>query len=549
MAAQPHQVDSMTVLDDLVGQFSDPMAFLRELIQNAIDAGSGEVDIRVEFEPEGVGEQGVMVVHIDDFGEGMTREIIETKLTRLFSSGKDDDFTKIGRFGIGFVSVFAVRPDAVCVDTGRAGEYWRVLFRADRTFDLIALDSPVEGTQIQVIKPVTAQEFERFAARTREVVTFWCKHVHAPIFVNGERMNQPFDLEALVKVTHQEEGTRLVAGLIPSAQAPYGYYNRGLTLKEGEQSPWPHVAIKVDSRYLEHTLTRDQILEDRHFHKAMRLMELAAQERLPAELMAQLEQAAARWPAQPQLYEALSGLLLGLASTYVQIKAKRRDHAPILPTLYEAPLSLHECARRLSRGREVYLAHARTHLTEAMRERALLLALTPAHPMTTLLSLYVGRPLERLEPSFVLPRPSGASNRPGVSALSEEVLALTRRLGGRLSWVGVAHLDDEGSPVRGQLALLTQDRAAVLPAERALALGLTTLLEQEQLVLNVDDERIDQLIVVAQREPEWAALALIKLIALHQGLPSPQDEALTTAALERRLKRRGEPAAQPTRPT
>ena len=30
---------------------------------------------------------------------------------------------------------------------------------------------------------------------------------------------------------------------------------------------WP-VSFKIDSRYLEHTLTRDQVLEDRHFHKA-----------------------------------------------------------------------------------------------------------------------------------------------------------------------------------------------------------------------------------------------------------------------------------------
>ena len=162
-------VDTATVLQDLVNQFSDPMSFLRELIQNSIDAGSGEIDVRVEFAPDkGGGEKGLMTVFVDDFGEGMSRDIIETKLTRLFSSGKDDDYTKIGRFGIGFVSIFAIEPQAVCVDTGRGGEYWRVLFKQDRTFDLIRMDQPVEGTQIRIFKQMTRAQVDTFRQRTRE---------------------------------------------------------------------------------------------------------------------------------------------------------------------------------------------------------------------------------------------------------------------------------------------------------------------------------------------------------------------------------------------
>ncbi|MGB1275507.1 MAG: hypothetical protein ACPG77_07140, partial [Nannocystaceae bacterium] len=40
-------------LDKLVNQFSDPLSFLRELIQNALDAGSREVDVWVDFEAVG----------------------------------------------------------------------------------------------------------------------------------------------------------------------------------------------------------------------------------------------------------------------------------------------------------------------------------------------------------------------------------------------------------------------------------------------------------------------------------------------------------------
>mgnify|MGYP000890693624 CR=1 FL=1 len=108
MATDPNiAIEAGDTLDNLVDQFSDPFAFLRELVQNSIDAGSHRVDIEFEFTPHQEGNRGVFVLHVNDTGEGMTREIIDTKLTRLFSSAKEDDYTKIGKFGIGFVSIFA----------------------------------------------------------------------------------------------------------------------------------------------------------------------------------------------------------------------------------------------------------------------------------------------------------------------------------------------------------------------------------------------------------------------------------------------------------
>ncbi|MBV1862254.1 MAG: hypothetical protein KUG77_27795 [Nannocystaceae bacterium] len=63
-------------LDELVNQFSDPLSFLRELVQNAIDAGSHEVETSTSFEAKG--EAGTAVIAVSDWGGGMSREIIET---------------------------------------------------------------------------------------------------------------------------------------------------------------------------------------------------------------------------------------------------------------------------------------------------------------------------------------------------------------------------------------------------------------------------------------------------------------------------------------
>jgi sensor histidine kinase regulating citrate/malate metabolism len=83
--ATPSPVHASEALDELVNQFSDPLSFFRELIQNSLDAGSAEVEVRIDYEP-GEGADGAMIIHVDDWGDGMDKEIIDKRLTRLFSS-------------------------------------------------------------------------------------------------------------------------------------------------------------------------------------------------------------------------------------------------------------------------------------------------------------------------------------------------------------------------------------------------------------------------------------------------------------------------------
>ena len=167
-------------LTNLVNQFARPLDFLRELVQNSLDAGTPRVEVAVAFEP-GPDQMGVVSVHVDDFGEGMDEHIIDEQLTRLFSSAKEDDLTKIGKFGIGFTSIFAIRPDAVLVHTGRHGEYWELLFHPDRTFDKVRVDKPVTGTRLTLFKEMRADDVERFVREVRYVLGYWCEHSHTPI--------------------------------------------------------------------------------------------------------------------------------------------------------------------------------------------------------------------------------------------------------------------------------------------------------------------------------------------------------------------------------
>jgi hypothetical protein len=295
--------EAAAALEQLVNQFSDPLSFFRELIQNAIDAGSSEVEIRTEH------DDGVMVIHIDDFGEGMNREIIDQRLTRLFSSRKDGDLTKIGKFGIGFVSVFAIAPDAVCIDTSRHGESWRVLFNADRSFERIARDEPVEGTKISIIKQVNAEEYQELVARSREVVSYWCKFVDADIRFQGEQVSRPFRLDTPCQVRYQEPGTEIVVGYPRDNKPTFGFYNRGLTLLEGAAERSQRASMIISSRYLEHTLARDDVRQDESYFKVIRIAERLIREDLPQHLAEQLGAMVAGGDQDELLYRFAAGYL------------------------------------------------------------------------------------------------------------------------------------------------------------------------------------------------------------------------------------------------
>ncbi len=273
------------VLENLIEQFADPFAFVRELVQNALDAGSLRIDVQVSAQPA-EGGRVLLGIAVQDTGEGMTAEIIDEYLVTLFRSSKTDDMTKIGKFGIGFVSVFALQPDLVVVDTARGGERWKVLFHPDRRYERLAEKTPMEGTRVELLKYVDAETARDFTLRTRQALERWCRHCRAELWFVApgaapERVDRPMGLEAeearpVVEARHGDE--HLVLG-VPTALARHCFYNQGLLLHErssaaadGETPAQPLLvgtSLKLDSPHLEHTLTRDNVLMDAHYAQAM----------------------------------------------------------------------------------------------------------------------------------------------------------------------------------------------------------------------------------------------------------------------------------------
>ena len=388
------RVGADEALTSLINQFSDPLSFLRELIQNSLDAASTRLEVDFSFEPDGDADRpGLMTIAVTDNGSGMTERIIDDYLLTLFRSTKEDDLTKIGKFGVGFVSIFAMEPQLVLLETGQAGESWRILFHPDAHFEKMRLDEPLEGTRVCLYKQVTKKEFEDLRQRGRETIHYWCKYAEAALLVDGQDEGAQFDLGAELVVRHAEPGTELLLGFAQPAPgerrtlsrlcgqeaagalAPLcGFYNRGLTLVEAPAPPgevtaqlFAGLSFRVKSRYLEHTLTRDNVRQDEHYEKVMALARRQVVQELRPALVAHLERSASdEEPPHGEGEGEAAGPGMELSLLYARLPPiclhRTCPRARIFPTVEGEPVSF----RRLRKGAPVLCSSCSTPVTRLL---------------------------------------------------------------------------------------------------------------------------------------------------------------------------------------
>lgn len=266
-------------LGALVQQFSERSAFVRELVQNSLDAGSGRVELRIEQ----VGRR--LEVRVIDDGEGMDRATIEGYLLTLFRSNKEQDLTKIGKFGIGFVSLFAVTPELVVVDTARDGVHHRVVFDSSYDYTLAQVEEPFEGTCVTLFLRTWGGKAQELAEELREALHYWCRYARAEVVCSAqaegwgweeEEVDHPFTVDAPVTLLVEEPGFRAALGFSGQQSSLVGFYNRGLTLLEAEEDLIPGLTFRVEAGVLEHTLTRDNVRRDEAFLALLKRLDALA---------------------------------------------------------------------------------------------------------------------------------------------------------------------------------------------------------------------------------------------------------------------------------
>lgn len=278
------------IVGDVIAQFADPYAFYRELVQNAIDAGSPDVAVELTYD---AGTQRMRVA-VRDKGEGMTREIVENQLLVLFRSTKETDRTKIGKFGIGFSSVLAPDPEVVAITTSRGGDKRLIchLYR-DLTYELFdGGRASHAGTTVELELAMPHERVDPFCKASEAALVRWCRHASVPIElsirVDGAhtttRIDRPLGIvDALLSVEQVQDNGELtvVVAVTKAAKAYLGYFNHGLMLAERDEHGFGKVSIKVQDSRLGHTLSRDNVRNDHHLAHATHVIDIVVNQRLP----------------------------------------------------------------------------------------------------------------------------------------------------------------------------------------------------------------------------------------------------------------------------
>lgn len=219
--------------------YSDPvLAVVRELLSNArdahTDAGISDRPIQVTMPTT---SNPVFVVQ--DFGKGMSPELINNVYRNYGSSLKTGDNSQIGGFGLGSKSPFALT-DSFTVNTVNNGiEYFYSAYIDESNVGTIVLfeskptDAP-SGTTVKV--PVSKEKLYDFEKKIIEVTEFWTVR---PILTGGQKLNY-HNLKVAEEGTASNCSWKLVSGGMSGlhvliGEIPYRVEGRHLNISSSKE--------------------------------------------------------------------------------------------------------------------------------------------------------------------------------------------------------------------------------------------------------------------------------------------------------------------------
>ena len=253
------QVDLRGIVEILSRNlYSSPRVFVRELLQNAVDA----ITVRRELDAQAPGEVVVEVradgaVTFADTGIGLTAAEVEELLATIGRSSKRDEFQfqragLLGQFGIGLLSCFLVS-DEIEVRTRSVTKpgapTLRWLGRGDGTYDLGPADTELAepGTRV-TLRPRPGEQWLR-PAMVRELAGLYGSILPVPVTFagpSGERVPVA-PMRAAWELTEAERELfcRQTFGFTPLAVVPLRVELAGVT---GLAFVLPHRASPTEPR-------------------------------------------------------------------------------------------------------------------------------------------------------------------------------------------------------------------------------------------------------------------------------------------------------------
>lgn len=267
---QRFSVDIKGLLEALTEQFPEPLLCVRELIQNAADAGAQRIEVDASFDAQ----RGLFRLSVRDDGRGMNEGEVEGYLTIGFS--EKDPARQRGRFGVGKLSPYALGITRMVVETCDGQVARRLTFNHDGSGTIAKLTLRPRGTTVRVYKTATREEAEKLTDRTFKLVEERCGSLAIPLFVNGHRVNREVALPTAYAWAFTSPEGDGVLGIC--AEPTHTLMGGGIVLETDAPILGDEISYVLDSPRLSPTLSRNAVRRDAAFESLLR----AAQAALPA---------------------------------------------------------------------------------------------------------------------------------------------------------------------------------------------------------------------------------------------------------------------------
>ncbi len=538
---------------DMVRQFADSYAFLRELVQNSIDAGTSSIEVTL-----GRTSDGETTTSVTDAGSGMTLAIVESALLTLFNSSKEGDESKIGKYGVGFISVLALNPTSVVVETWRDGRTLRVRIGRDQRYVIEEVEPrPESGTRVSLEHQMTAEEFAEHATRAREALARWCRHAAIPIYcavtdysnpneAMRVRIDRPLSVFTVVSVSEEGPDHRIVVGPsagseclerpsdLPELEAEErfsGFYNHGLTLHESTTEEFPGLGsthFKISSPRLKHTLSRDDVRRDRELDRLVDRTRKLAAKSLPVVVATELRKEAGLVAegADPSRY---LGLLDAALAEPVSLDGTRIWFPLTDPVRGSAAMTLDQVLATVPWRDHLLTSPGRDALTRALAADGRAVVLCPTPRIALLLGTVAKRGHLLAHARYVLTKELLATELTPADRTLLLCLADVMASGGRpVERVGLVH----ALGARPSHTVIGRDSTGLGPVEEIRKVA-RSFGDGATLYLDTRDEAVQLARKRAASAPKLAAELLARVILLERKGPLSEranDRLLGTGA-------------------
>ena len=206
----------------------DSWIFIRELLQNARDAGATQVTITSET------QGATSILRCRDDGEGMSFEHARSYLFALYASSKESRRDQVGRFGVGFWSILRFEPSRIVIRSQpHNGAAWEIELDGDLEEAVRRSPKLARGTELILERAGSDGAIDRRvwdAARQNARFLSQRDDPSKPLLVtvNGDAINTPFTLPA-PSAAFRRAGLRGVVGLGNAARVEL--FSRGLRVR------------------------------------------------------------------------------------------------------------------------------------------------------------------------------------------------------------------------------------------------------------------------------------------------------------------------------